>query len=219
MGAHPIVNKVETMNTARVGSALQVLKPVVAALALLLVANSDVAAQRGTMTGLTWGGALPVSGTKDFTDAYSWRNLGFEVRALTGTQSVGLSIGWNVFDNVVDETRTFASQPVTLTGRQFRTVNAMPILATVHTYLGPMNGSHAYVGAGVGTIWARNRVDVGVLSVDESHWHFAVVPEVGFELPVGDDVWVYLNVKYNWGASADEITQQFYGFNIGMATH
>ena len=207
------------MNTARVGSALRVVKPLVAAFALLLVANADAAAQRSNMTGFTWGGALPISGTKDFTDAFSWRNLGFEVRAISGTQSIGLSFGWNVFDNVVDGTRTFTSQPVTLTGRQFRTVNAMPILVTGHKYFGSMNDSHAYVGAGVGTMWAKNRVDVGILTVDESHWHFAVVPEVGFEFPVNDVVWAYVNVKYNWGASRDDITQQFFGFNIGVATH
>jgi len=164
------------------------------------------------------GGALPVSGTKDFTDAYSWRNVGFEVRNLTGTRSYGLSIGLNVFNNVVDATHTFADQPVTLTGRQFRTINAMPILITGHKYLGQMSDAHGYVGAGVGTIYARNRVDVGILSVDESHWHFAVVPEVGFRLPVNNDALVYVNVKYNWGASRDDVSTQFFGFNIGFSS-
>lgn len=206
------------MNTARVRSALRVVNPLVAALALVLVASADAAAQVATMSGFTWGGALPVSGTKDFTDAYSWRNVGFEVRNLTGTRSYGLAIGLNVFNDVVDATHTFADQPVTLTGRQFRTINAMPILATAHKYLGPMSSTHAYVGAGVGTIWARNRVDVGILSVDESHWHFAVVPEVGVVIPLQNQLWVYVNVKYNWGASTDDITQQYFGFNIGIAS-
>ena len=206
------------MNTARVGSALRVVKPVVAALALLLGANANAAAQRSTMTGFTWGTALPSSDTKDFTDAFSWANVNFEMRAISGTNSVGFSIGWNVFDNVVDETRTFAAQPVTLTGRQFRTINAMPILITGHKYLGQMRDAHGYVGAGVGTIYARNRVDVGILSVDESHWHFAVVPEVGFKLPVNNDAWVYVNVKYNWGASRDDVSTQFFGFNIGFSS-
>lgn len=206
------------MNTARVGSVLRVAKPVVAALTLLLGATANATAQQSTMTGFTWGAALPVSDTKDFTDATGWRNISLEVRAIRGTKSFGFSVGWNIFDQVVDETRTFADQPVTLTGRQFRTLNAVPILLTVHKYLGQMSDAHAYVGAGVGTIHSRNRVDVGILTVDETHWHFAAVPEVGFLLPVNDDAWFYMNAKYNWGASSGGVSQQFFGLNIGFSS-
>jgi outer membrane protein W len=206
------------MKSARARSALRVVKPVVAAFALLLGVNADVAAQFSTMTGFTWGTALPASGTKDFTDAFSWANVGFETRAISGTTSVGFSIGWNVFDDVVDETRTLAAQPVTVTGRQFRSTNALPILLTAHKYLGPMSTAHAYVGAGVGTIFARNRLDVGIVSVDEDHWHFAMVPEVGFEFPVNNALWLYVNAKYNWGVSNDGVSPQFFGFNIGVSS-
>ena len=73
-------------------------------LVLLGLASAGQAQFMGDSYGaITYNMGLPMSDTKDFTDAYSWRGMGLEFRKFVkNTTSVGLSLGWNVFHDEVN---------------------------------------------------------------------------------------------------------------------
>ncbi len=187
-----------------------------AAAAILATAASPAQAQ--VRSGFSWGTAIPFSDTKDYTDAASFRNFGLEASVMRGANAVGLYIGWSVFDDVIDVTQSVGDNPVDINGRQYRTTNVLPILVTGRKHLGRLNDPHLFVGAGVGTVFTRRRLDVGILNVDDDAWHFAFVPEVGFEAPLSPSAAVFLSAKYHLMTESDGVGEQFLGFSIGVTT-
>ena len=174
----------------------------------------DAAAQTEWMYGISYGVAQPLSDTKDYTDSFSFRNADAELRGMMGKVSLGLSVGWHVFDDEVETTTDLADQPLTVSGVQLRTVNTVPMLLTAHTYFGAAGQPRAYAGVGAGVVYTETRVDIGLLALDQDSWDFGVVPELGFLAPMGSLTDFYLSAKYQW-TSGDFDAQALY-FNIGF---
>jgi outer membrane protein W len=190
------------------------------ALALLLVfaANAKASAQaQEWWWGFTYQTALSAGDTKDFVDQFSWRNVGVEARSMINQNaSVGVFFGWNVFNKEVDG--TIALGAVDVSGYQSRFINAVPMLVTAHYYLGSRSGPRPYLGAGVGTYWIENRLELGLTSVTVANWHFGLAPEVGVIIPTQAMAETYLSVKYNYAFEANDIQRTYWTFGIGFAT-
>jgi outer membrane protein W len=192
----------------------------VLALALLLVfvANAKVSAQaQEWWWAFTYQTALSAGDTKDFVDQFSWRNVGVEARSMINQNaSVGVFFGWNVFNKEVDGTISLGA--VDVSGYQSRFINAVPMLATAHYYLGSRAGPRPYLGAGVGTYWIENRLELGLTSATVTNWHFGLAPEVGVIIPTQAMAETYLSVKYNYAFEAGDIQRAYWTFGIGFAT-
>jgi len=191
----------------------------VASLALFLVSmtTGELRAQsREWFTGVTYQGALPGGDTKEFAEGFSWRNIGIEGRTeIRDNLSAGLYVGWNVFNDETDETISVAGADVS--GYQSRFVNALPILATMHLYSSKRSGVRPYIGAGIGTYWVEERLELGLTALEASNWHFGLAPEVGFVLPMQNQFASYFSVKYNYAFEAGGLTHSYWTFGIGIA--
>jgi len=164
----------------------------------------------------TYGPSLPTGDTKAFADDFSWRNIGLEGRkALNENTTVGLAFGWNVFAAKTGEIISF--DRIDISGLQFRYVNAFPMLLTLHRYFGQPGGVRPYLGAGVGTYFAEERLEIGVVALTADAWHFGLAPEAGLIVPVGWRARALLQAKYNWALKANEIEHTYWTFNIGFA--
>lgn len=185
---------------------------------LVLARNATAEAQTGQVWwAFTYQTALATGDTKTFTDDFSWRNVGLEGRSfLNPDLSIGVFFGWNVFHKALDGTISLGN--VDASGYQDRFVNALPMLLTAHYYLGDRYGPRPYLGAGVGTYWIENRLELGVTSVTLSNWHFGVAPEVGVMIPTQGYSDTYLSAKYNHAFESGGVTRGYWTFGVGIGT-
>jgi outer membrane protein W len=191
------------------------MRVVAATLSLTLLLSGEGRAQEWL-----WGAEYMVSSstgeTKDFVNDFSWRNFGIEGRNMVEDNvSVGLYFGWNVFAEKTDSLIQF-DEATAVSGVQFRYINAFPIMATAHYYFGRRRSVRPYVGAGVGTYYAENRLEIGLVAFQTKNWHLGVAPEVGLLIPVNWDVRAMLNVRYNYGLKAGGTKLSYFTFGFGI---
>ncbi|MCK5406589.1 MAG: hypothetical protein KAJ37_04010, partial [Candidatus Krumholzibacteria bacterium] len=139
------------------------------AFAIALVPLTQSNAQIG-MGSVTWdvSGALGDQG--DFVDAVSYRGFGLEGRSyLSRHFTVGLSFDWQVFDHQTSE--LIELEGGTLSGKQYRYINAFPILANLHLYAGDVHDFRIYLGAGVGAMYIMERLQIGLATIEDNDWY------------------------------------------------
>ena len=128
---------------------------------------------------------------------------------------MGLSVGWNVFDDITTEVSSL--EDVDVQGTQYRYVNSVPVLANIRQYVGTRGGPRPFFGLGVGAQYVELAVDVGQWRISDSTWHFALAPEIGVALPLKSNAVGFINAKYNYAVQASDRTPSHFGFNIGVA--
>jgi len=181
------------------------------------------------MTILTWNISFPFDQTKEFSlDSESFRGIGFEYRMFVQPNfSVGVYAGWHVFNG--DTTKTIHVETegdealiADITGKQFRYINSFPIMLNLNYYIGNPNGTQAYLGLGAGTMIIEERVELGVVAAEQTRWHIAIAPEIGFKIPFDYNFSGLASVKYHYAFPAKRITGEKYSHsyisvNIGLA--
>jgi hypothetical protein len=187
--------------------------------ALCLAGAAPARAQTDQWFGASWQMAQGLANTHDFTPAYSFRGMGLEWRWVHGNTSFGLNAAWNVMDDVRTETASVGG--VDITGKQFRYVNAWPILLSAHFYIGKQDGPRAYLGVNGGTYYIERLVDVGTFEVKDHNWHGGVAPEVGFAFPLrggmGNTAF-FTSARYNYAfAAGDAPYQSWISVHVGFA--
>jgi outer membrane protein W len=159
----------------------------------------------------------PTGETADYIDKVSFRGVGLEWRkGLNKNIQAGISLNWNVFNQVVNETAEIEDGHVT--GTQNRTINSFPVLATGHYYFGNRKNTRPYFGLGVGAYLIKQRLGIGVYTFEESNWHFGVAPEVGIQFPVGYDALMMIFARYNHAFEAKGNEHSYLGLHIAIAT-
>jgi opacity protein-like surface antigen len=128
----------------------------------------------------------------DFIADPSFRGWGVDGRGfITQDVSVGGSFSWEVFNQIY---RDLPPQPVAtgqdnvaglISGVQYRYLNTLPILANAHYYLGSDGEMRPYFGIGIGTSYIEQKTEIGLVSITENGWGFAVQPEIGLMIPFG----------------------------------
>ena len=189
-------------------------KRAILAIPIALLLSNAVQAQ-DWYGGVSYGMATPVSDTKDFTGGTSWRNWGVDVLAFVRpTTSVGVSFGWNIFNDVTTEVSSI--EQVDIQGTQFRYINSFPILVNIREYRGARGSARPFFGLGIGTQVVKQRVDVGQWRISDSTWHFALAPEIGVVLPFESEAKWFISAKYHYAVKASDRTHSYFGFNIGI---
>ena len=190
---------------------------ILAAAILVFALSADGYAQSKWFFGFSYNVSVPTSNTKAFSDALSWRGATFEGRRLVKENvSVGFEAGWQVFFEETAETINLDVADVT--GDQFRYTNSFPLLLNAHYYVGRRGGVRPFVGTGVGAIIVERRVEIGLVAITESNWHFGVAPEIGVAFPLGWRSAGFLNARWYYAPpSGGAPSQSYFSFGLGVA--
>jgi hypothetical protein len=182
------------------------------------------ASAQETMAAVTYTISLPGSNTKAFIDETSFR--GVQVVARTAPWPgkpilLGVTLGWEIFSFETDE--PIQLETATISGRQRRYLNAVPLLATAHYYLGNKESWRVFMGLGVGTIYTLQTFEIGVYSFEHGTWQLGLVPEVGVQIPVRNRTDLYLAGHYDYSFEDGEsltreaVAWDYWSLDVGFA--
>ncbi len=196
----------------------------VLAFVLLGVCLPAAAFAQEKMAGVTYTMSLPGSNMEVYIDETSFRGVQVFVRGTAWRGRpimVGATMGWEVFSFETSEPIQLDSG--TISGQQRRYLNAVPLLATLHYYLGNQDSWRVLVGLGVGTIYMLQTFELGVYSFDNGTWQFGLVPEVGVQIPVSSTTDLYLAGHYDYAFEAGEslngegVAWNYWSLDVGFA--
>jgi outer membrane protein len=184
-------------------------------LVLFVVATLPGFAQH--LTALQYSMGFATGDLSDFIQKPSFRGFTLDYRKLVQSNiGVGIDAGWNVFYDALDydvytiENRSFS-------GKQYRYNNQAPILFAVDYYMDYAEGVTPFAGLGVGTMYSRRNTNMGVYSLEQDAWHFALKPEIGILFDPIDGVSFSLTGKYYYGFEADGLpSQSYFALNFGF---
>lgn len=185
------------------------------ALAVLAAAITVPAGAQSGYGGIAYNVSFPLSDTKDFADAISFRGISAEFGTIR-SESLRLSIftGWHVFANSESGTVEVPEVPGAVTGDFATTINSFPILAGL-TWMAPTNGkARPYLSAHAGTYYVKRRVEVGLFAVDDDAWHFGASPAAGVQFSTDRGVF-FLEGRYHWTAAAKDRSEQYVTIGVG----
>ena len=177
-----------------------------------------------------WYGALtyeiswPTGDTNDIISETSFRGIGLDFRkSVAPSTTAGLFFGWNVFYERTDGTTQLDTNPPgALTGRQDRTLNAFPIMATAHRYFTQKGRALPYVGLNAGGYIMLQRLAIGLTSIQNDRWDWGIAPEAGLVMQLQRGAVFVINGKYNYAFTGEsvggaDINHQWWGLNMGFA--
>ncbi len=140
-------------------------------------------------------------------------------KAVKDNVLVGVDVGWNVFYEKKDAD-TYTSGTESLSGVQYRTQNALPILVSAEYFLYTENTLKPYVGFGIGTMYIERSTDMGQWRLKENPWSFAVKPEVGLLYELSFSTSFKLAAKYYNGFKTGQLDNQgYFSVSAGLAFH
>jgi opacity protein-like surface antigen len=185
-------------------------------LALIVIGFSlQYAAAQGRF-GITYNTALPLGETADLVGKYSFRGFGLEGRWEVGNKlDIGFNASWNVFYE--SASGSFSEGSSTLTGTQYRYLNAYPIMFTAYKGFGNSETFFPYVGMGVGTIKADSQKEMGLWYQESNNWHFGIAPEIGAIISPLNSFDFIVSIRYNYGVKVkDSPAVSYLGINLGV---
>jgi outer membrane protein W len=156
----------------------------------------------------------------DYISAPSFRGGLIEYRkAIKDNVLVGVDFGWNVFYEKKDAD-TYTSGTEALSGVQYRTQNALPMLVSAEYFLSTDNALKPYVGLGIGTMYLERSTDMGQWRLEENPWSFAVKPELGLLYEMSFSTSFKLAAKYYNGFKTGQLENQgYFSISAGLAFH
>ena len=180
------------------------------------------------LTNVTWNFGIPVSKMNEYTTDMTWRGVTIAGRRfLDKYNSVGLSFGWNIFDEKSYTPINIAGTngSGTISGTQIRSVNSFPMMVGLHHHFGKRDDMRAFIGLNTGMYYILQRLDIGVYRVDNDNWHFGLAPEAGLIIPFdGDKTAFYVGARYNYAfdsgtalGGSDNNFYSYYELNLGFS--
>ncbi len=154
---------------------------------------------------------------QSFISTSSFRGATIEYRNLvTSNISVGGDVSWNVFYER-KPSDTYTSGTVSLSGVQYRYVNAVPIFVALDYQFKPGEKINPFVGLGVGTLFTRRNTDMNLYTIQDNVWAFALRPEFGIMFNANAGLDLILAGKYNYGLGAQGMPpQSYFALNVGF---
>jgi opacity protein-like surface antigen len=155
--------------------------------------------------------------TKSFVSTSSFRGATMEFRKYVKPNlAVGADVSWNVFYER-KPFDTYTSGTVSLSGLQYRYINAVPIYISTDYFFKPGERVNPFVGLGIGTLYTKQNTDMNLYSLEKDSWAFALRPEAGIMFEANPGMDLILAAKYNWGFSTDDLPAQSYlAINVGF---
>ena len=192
------------------------MKKILLAIALVgFLTVSQVRAQESLFS-LQYSVGFGTGSVSDFIDAVSWRGMSMEYRYLTSPNvGIGFETGYNLFYKELPyDTYTKGQQAIS--GKQWRYLHMVPILAAADYYLKPDETFNPYVGLGIGTLFSNRDVDMGVFTIEDDAWQFALRPQVGAIISM-QNINLLVGAKFVTAFKAgDTDGQNYFSLNLGL---
>src|SRR5262245_36318958 len=116
--------------------------------------------------------SYPTGDLKDFIAKTSFRGVSIDFRKMINDNVFwGMEFGWNVFYEKLEHA-TATEGTTTLTATQFRYVSSFPMLVNLGYSKNTSENMTVYGSLGVGTIYHRTRLDIGIWEFSNEAWHF-----------------------------------------------
>ncbi|UXP31923.1 outer membrane beta-barrel protein [Reichenbachiella agarivorans] len=185
----------------------------------ICVATLSLAHSQDRQISIAYSVAIPLGDVGDYIQNVSPRGVYLNYSHFFYEKiSVGLSAGITTFyeEKASD---TYSSGNITATGKQFRYSNHIPLMATAAYYLQPESKFNPYAQIGIGTMYTRRDTDMGIKSVEEEAWGFALAPEIGIQYELSMSKSLLFSIKYCNGFKAGnelDQSQSFLTFNFGI---
>jgi hypothetical protein len=163
---------------------LTTMKKIILIISFCLFSVGALMAQSNTT--LSYSVGFPVGDLSDFISNESWRGVSLDFRKMVNPNvGVGFSVGWNVFyEEFAKETYTIDN--VSLTGKQWRYSNHVPMYINPTYFLKPGEDVNPFFSLGIGTIYTKRNTDMNLYTVELEAWNFALAPEVGFQYAIDE---------------------------------
>jgi outer membrane protein len=153
----------------------------------------------------------------DYISAPSFRGASAQYRyAVAHNVLLGVDVAWNVFYEKKDYD-SYTSGTQTLSGVQYRYQNQVPILVAVDYVFTPDKAFQPYIGLGIGTMYSERNTWMGIWSVEENPWQFALKPEAGLMYKFAYSNAIKLGVKYYSGFGGELGTLGYLTVSAGVA--
>lgn len=170
-------------------------------------------------TNLTYNMSVPVGNTSDFISKTSFRGFAVNVGSfVTDNLAVDLRFSWSVFYEAKDfETYISDDGTASVTGKQFKYINAFPLTAGVRYVLNSSSDFSPYFAGGLGAYKINERVDMGIYSDEDRFWHFGFYPEIGFVFDIPYNTCLNVYARYDYALKTQDATSHsFLVFGIGL---
>lgn len=184
-------------------------------LAFFLCVDDSAIAQ--SYTSLQYAVSIPTGDLQGHTSKTSFRGVNFEYQHFVTTAiSVGIDIAYNVFYERKSYD-TYTQGSVSVSGVQYRYNNIVPVYGKGYYYLLTDGEFLPYVGLGIGALYNLRNTDMGVYTIEEKNWHFAIAPEAGVMIEVSSEVGIKLGLKYTNSFKSNKANAiSFLAFNVGV---
>jgi outer membrane protein W len=186
-------------------------------LAVLVMVFAGATQAQTSLFSINYSISIPTGNTADYIDQVSGRGLKLEYqRFLNRNIALGGEAGiYTLYKKEVNKTYTEGS--ASLSGVQYRYQNSYPILLTGTYYANETGELRPYAGLGVGTIAHDRRIDMGIFTSEETHWQFALRPELGLLYRPAQYVGFKFGAKYYQSFSSNDLAgQSTIGLDFGI---
>ena len=162
--------------------------------------------------------AIPVGDLNSFINEPSFRgfNLGYR-HMIDGTRAIGMDMGWQTFFEQLNRS-TYTVDNVALTGEQYRYTNIFTASVQLDQVFNEGGDIRPFIGMGLGTMYARRNLDVGLYRLEEDPWQFMLQPEAGVSFYLSNGNALLLSGNYYAGFKSKNLAGQSYvAISIGYA--
>jgi hypothetical protein len=186
-------------------------------LVLGLLASSTALAQSHVR--LSYEMAVPRAETNSYVDRFSSRGAHLDVSLeLSYAFHFEASVGLNSF-NSVKQGVLHITDGSDVSGKQFRYLNAIPVMGGFAFHIPLGHGSRFWAGVNGGAAYFDRVVDIGFSEFTHSDWQWGVMPHVGIAFGLGDKGNTALffdgRWEYYW-ARHGAPDQQWFAFGVGL---
>jgi hypothetical protein len=162
---------------------------------------------------------FPMGTTSDYIEKTSFAGATADYRyKVMPALHVGVSIGWySFYEEKAYDSYTTQNESMTLSGKQFRYVNSVPILVTAD-YVFSEEKISPFAGLGIGTTYNSHNTEMGLYEIQVDSWHFTLAPEAGVRIGINESVAGYVSARYNYSLETSALDAQSYlTLNIGVS--
>lgn len=186
---------------------------------LILVFVCSVSMVNGqSNTYLTYSMGFGMGDLGDFVSKTSFRGANLDYRKMVQPSvGVGFNLGWNVFyEEKSYDTYEYKNQ--SLSGKQFRYSNHIPMMVNADYYLNPGEKMSPFLGLGTGVMYSRRNTDMNLYTLEEEAWNFSLQPEIGLQFNNSISSATTIMLKYNYGFKAGDLDkpQSYLSLNVGF---